>query len=124
MQTIKIKSITLNNFQSYSHLELNFPENPGFYFVKGKNLKEPEMGSEGVGKSSLFDAVCWAFYGKTPKGFKASDIVSWSFDKKSTSVTVQTNLGTLIREQSPNALLWQGGSHGSDSFKQDVGTLL
>ena len=108
MQTIKIKSITLNNFQSYSHLELNFPENPGFYFVKGKNLKEPEMGSEGVGKSSLFDAVCWAFYGKTPKGFKASDIVSWSFDKKSTSVTVQTNLGTLIREQSPNALLWQG----------------
>ncbi len=108
MQTIKIKHVTLDNFQSYSNLTLHFPENSGFYFVKGKNLKEPEMGSEGVGKSSLFDAICWAFYGKTPKGFKASDIVSWSFDKKSTSVTIQTSLGTLVRKQSPNMLLWQG----------------
>ncbi len=108
MKTLEILSVTLENFQSYKTLDFQFPTQSGFYFIKGQNKVDTGMGGEGAGKSTLFDAICWAFNGKTPGGFKAGDIVCWMFDKKTASVTVRTNQGVLKRTQSPNSLIWEG----------------
>lgn len=108
MKTVEIESIKINNFQSVDIAEIEFPKNNGFYFIKGLNQLEPEMGGNGAGKSTLLDAICWALYGKTPKGFKASSIVSWLFDKTSAEVVLKLNIGTITRIQSPNSLKWEG----------------
>lgn len=51
---------------------------PGFKFVRGRNEFEPELGSNGAAKSSLFDALCWCLYGRTIKNLRNPDVVPWS----------------------------------------------
>lgn len=106
-----IHSVTLTNFRSFKgahHIEL--PKKPGLYLVTGHNETEPRLGANGVGKSTLLDAMYWAFYGKTPRGLKASDVVTWG--EKSCSVTVTAFIGfdiyEITRTQSPNSLSVKG----------------
>ena len=49
----------------------------GLNFVTGKNLVEPDLGANGVGKSTLWDALYWVLYGRTLQGLKASGCASW-----------------------------------------------
>jgi DNA repair exonuclease SbcCD ATPase subunit len=58
--------MTVNNFASIGEgVVLEFT--PGTYFVKGDNRDDPSADSNGAGKSSLFDAVCWCLFGQTTK---------------------------------------------------------
>ncbi len=76
---MQLHSIGLTNFKSFrgSH-SFPFQDKPsGLHFVTGRNITEPALGANGVGKSSLFDAVYFALFGKTIRGLKAGDVVSW-----------------------------------------------
>lgn len=102
-----IHSITLEDFKSYAGKhEFVFPTEAGLYFLTGSNDVEPRLGSNGAGKSTLLDAIYWCLYGKTLRGLKASDVVTWG--KKSCSVTVLLVCGhttvSITRTQNPNSL--------------------
>jgi DNA repair exonuclease SbcCD ATPase subunit len=102
-----ISKIELENFRSFSGPHtFEFPTEPGLYAITGKNLENPRLGPNGVGKSTLLEAVFWAFYGRTSRGLKAGDVVSWG--AKSCSVDVHVLIGntdlTITRTQSPNSL--------------------
>jgi hypothetical protein len=60
-------SMELHNFKGVAgKLVWKFHEQPGFYFVRGENKKEPRLGGNGVGKTTLFvDAPYWILTGKT-----------------------------------------------------------
>src|SRR6516164_10253421 len=69
MVALRFKYVELYNFKSYrgTH-KFTFPQDPGLYLITGKNLIQPRLGSNGVGKSTLLDAIFWALYGRTPRG--------------------------------------------------------
>jgi len=106
-----IHSITFENFRSYSGKhKFDFPTEAGLYFLTGDNQLEPKLGSNGAGKSTLLDAIYWCLYGKTLRGLKSSDVVTWG--KKSCTVTLSLVCGHvtvhITRTQNPNSLELDG----------------
>ena len=49
----------------------------GLKYLSGQNLSNPELGPNGVGKSTLWDAVTYCLYGVSVRGLRASELVSW-----------------------------------------------
>lgn len=107
-----IKSIDIEGFKSYTKKQtLDFTKYDKLIFVTGENKIEPELSANGVGKSSLFEAVSWVLFGKTSTNLKAGDVKNWdtnrpcevtlSFEKNGTTYT-------LCRTWNPNTLLLNG----------------
>ena len=68
---IQFKKITVHNFGSYAHAELDL-QNKGFCLVSGQNNYAPDNAlSNGVGKSLCFSAICYALTGETVSGIKS-----------------------------------------------------
>lgn len=104
-----IHSVTLKDFKSFSGTHtFEFPTKYGLYLVTGMNLESPRLGPNGIGKSTLLDAIYWCFYGRTSRGLKGGDVITW--EQKSCIVTVDLTVGDerfqITRKQSPNALLF------------------
>lgn len=87
---MKVALITarIQNFKSWHAAELAFPTE-GFIFLGGENLVEPRLGANGSGKSSLWDAVCFCFYGSDALGNRASDLVTWGRKRPLVSVDLE-----------------------------------
>ena len=76
---IKLKNIVIENFLSIGEASIDFSNN-GYTIVKGINLNEDDLAvSNGSGKSSLFEAICWCLTGETIRGIK-SDISNINTD--------------------------------------------
>lgn len=108
---MKFNSLTLNNFKCFTKTTVELPDSNGLYLVTGKNLQVPALGSNGLGKSSLFDALCFVLYGKTAKGSKAGKLMNRNPDKKlGSGYSVEISLEkdgtthTIRRSWSPNSL--------------------
>lgn len=73
------KTITLENFKTFHGQHVfDFPEKQdGFFHLAGRNLLEPDLGANGVGKSTLWDALCWVLFGKSARGLKGKHLASW-----------------------------------------------
>ena len=70
-------SLYMEGFKTFAEpVTFDFTEHPedGLCFVTGNNKVDPELGANGAGKSTVFDA---ALFGKTSRGLKASDVASW-----------------------------------------------
>lgn len=102
------KSLSLQNFKCFSgSLEFVYPTDTGLYFVTGRNELDPELEANACGKSTLFcDAPCWCLYGKTPRGLRASDVISWtaSTSKVKFEFWLNDQLFQVVRSQHPNSL--------------------
>lgn len=106
-----IIKIELEDFRSFrGKHSFEFPTEPGLYAITGVNLDNPELGPNGVGKSTLLEAIYWCNYGRTTRGLKATDVINWG--AKGCAVTVQQLIGgqhlTVTRTQSPNSLMLNG----------------
>lgn len=69
---IQFKKLTVHNFGSYGHTELDL-QNRGFCLVSGQNnyVKDNAL-SNGAGKSFLWSAICYALTGETINGIKTN----------------------------------------------------
>lgn len=114
----------LRNFRSFrAEQVLEFPQEPGLYFLSGTNELEPRLDANGAGKSTLTDALCWLFFERTPRGLKAGDVCSWG-EAGGTRVELDFVAGsseecTVRRTWKPNAwtLHWAGSDHQEDLAK-------
>jgi DNA repair exonuclease SbcCD ATPase subunit len=71
---LTFKNLKIQNFMSIGDAELDLQEN-NFVLVKGENNNLQDVaGSNGSGKSSIFDAIVWCLTGETSRGTK--DIVN------------------------------------------------
>lgn len=67
---VDFKHITIHNFMSFGHVELSFNDD-GFIRVTGVNENPSDnAGSNGSGKSSLWEALVWVITGDTIRGTK------------------------------------------------------
>lgn len=110
---MKVRFLTIEleafkSFQGKGH-KLSFVDRrSGLHFMRGVNKVEPRLGSNGAGKSSVWDAVCWCLYGRTVSGLKNTDIRSWA-DRHTTRVVVTLTVDAtpydIERTAHPNELL-------------------
>jgi DNA repair exonuclease SbcCD ATPase subunit len=104
---LHLLSVRLFNFKSYyGKHEWVLPVEPGLYYITGKNRFNPRLGSNGIGKSTLTDAINWVLYGKTSRGLRAGDVISWG--KSSCTATLTLQIGEIeykvTRTQNPNGI--------------------
>lgn len=104
---MRITKLILQNFKSFrgSH-EILFDCIPQVIRVTGHNYIDAELGANGVGKSTLFDAISWALFGKTLQGVGGAHVESRNCDEPTAvDLVMQTRTGQLhIRRVRPQKL--------------------
>lgn len=110
MDQIVFQEITLENFKSFRRRQtFAFPDQPGFFFLKGINNCHSDLGSNGSGKSSLWDALLWVLYGQSVRGQRAGSLRHrFMEDRSGYSVELKMRIGgnslALSRGWNPNSL--------------------
>jgi DNA repair exonuclease SbcCD ATPase subunit len=123
---VSFAHLEMENFKSFAgRHELPLKDFAyGLHFVKGDNQFEPRLESNGAGKSTIWDALCWCLYGKTPGGLRNPDVRPWE-GKKSTIVEVELyrdkKRHVVTRTISPNALRIDGKDAGPEAVEKLVG---
>lgn len=92
---MNLDSITISNFRVFDQFEFKFPKTPGVFLFAGSNVDRPELGSNGVGKSSLWDAVAFILYGESTRRLKGGELVRDGED--TITGTLTTDIGTIQR---------------------------
>lgn len=112
--------LQLENFRSYESLDFTFPN--GLTLVDGSN---------GAGKSTIFDAFFWARYGwlpkwEGPKGGRADAVIRRGTEKA--RVTVHERIGQdeiIIERQRPHKLtVWKNGEKLKSCSQEDLENML
>lgn len=125
----EFRSISFQGFRSFRDEEvMKLPKTPGVFLITGENQVEPELGANGVGKSSFADGLCWGLFGKTSKGHRAKDIGNWTGDYlTAVSINFYDECGdnTITRRWNPNALVHQLEDYDPKTIEQhDVERIL
>jgi len=71
---ISFHSVEIYNFVTHRHTFFEMADGQSVY-IGGLNLDAAAITSNGVGKSLLFDAVCWCLYDVTIRGFKKDQVI-------------------------------------------------
>jgi DNA repair exonuclease SbcCD ATPase subunit len=104
--------IELENFKCFSGKHrFDISAKAGLYYIRGNNLAEPEQGSNGVGKSTLWDAFFWAWTGRTIGDNRPGAAVEPWEGKGKVSVTLYFGAPhdiKLTRTRRPNSLTLNG----------------
>jgi DNA repair exonuclease SbcCD ATPase subunit len=106
---MRFETLTLNRFRSFINTTvLDLSAGPGLVLVTGRNEVDPMLAANGVGKSTLFDALCWVLSGKTGRGGRGPSVLPEGKDGPALVTLQGTNRGNsfvLTRQQSPNKLM-------------------
>jgi DNA repair exonuclease SbcCD ATPase subunit len=127
MKKVEFLGIGIKNFKAFAEARLDLEAmGPGLHFIRGRNLKEPALGSNGSGKSSIWDALCWCLYGRTVEGLRNPDITPWFGKKRGTEVTLEMRVDgktyILTRSANPNMLhLQEDGGKGEAPQSGSIG---
>jgi len=122
---------TIENFLIIKRAEISLAT-PSLSLVLGYSSDGGKADSNGVGKSSVFEAICWCLYGKTYKGLAHDDVVS-NKSKGGTRVSVELVIGdrliTVVRHRAHkkhnNKLhIFDDGKNISPFRQQDADALL
>jgi DNA repair exonuclease SbcCD ATPase subunit len=123
MKTISFQRLHAENFKVYTDFTFNFTQfGPGCHSIRGVNKVTPRLGSNGTGKSTLWDALLFALFGKTAKKLRAGDVVPYgtNFNPKVTlDFTVDGAPHRIIRRAWPHALTLHKGDHAVAQSSQE-----
>lgn len=67
----------------------------GLVLIQGENEDDSSANSNGVGKSSIVDALCWCLYGETARGISGDAVIN-KVAKKNTRVEIHVQDGDSI----------------------------
>lgn len=114
---MKLKRLSIRNFRSFTTGQVLDIESLdiGLHYVTGVNEVDPDLGSNGSGKSSLFEALIWILFGKISTNHKAGLIANWEGEGPIEGVLVfekDQELYTLERT-------WSKGSNKVVLYVQD-----
>lgn len=88
---IRFKSVTLRNFLSYgNNTTIVNLERPGTTLIQGEDLDNTTHGksANGVGKTTIINAICFAGYNKTISKFSVDELIN-DVNKKEMEVTIE-----------------------------------
>lgn len=120
MSQLKIKNITMKNFLSVGEVtqSVNF-ENRDLMLVLGENLDQGGNDNRnGVGKSALVNALCYAFFGQAMTNIKLGNLINKT-NGKGMMVTVDFETGgneyRIERGRGPTRFAFYMNGHDVDS---------
>jgi len=107
---MKLRRMEFGGFRTFAQpTQFHFGNAPGLYFLEGgENAVDPELGSNGVGKSSVWSALCWILFGKTADGLKAGVLHSWTATGKGYYGKLWIGRRIVQRSWKPNKLTLDG----------------
>lgn len=85
---LEFLSVEVRNFLTYGNTPFKFEFNKGINLIKGRN---------GVGKSSIINAVLFGLFGRISKDVKKNDIVNWKNDKNCEVVLILKKQDSIIK---------------------------
>lgn len=97
------RQLVVSGFRSFREPQTFTFGDVGLVYITGANLVEPELGANGIGKSTLFEALHWVLYGKTSRNLRASEVANWA-DATQCMVELQFDDHILRRTWNPNTL--------------------
>lgn len=113
MSEFKIKNIKAKNFLCFGEegIEVDFETKGNIILLQGRNLdnisenEEEQLCSNGVGKSSIGDAIVFALTGKTIRKFKKVEQIINNTAGKGLSVELYVNDLRIVRTRSSTSTL-------------------
>jgi DNA repair exonuclease SbcCD ATPase subunit len=72
---MKIQSIAISNFLTIGDAKIELDDR-GLLLIQGVNGDDPSAESNGAGKSSVVDALCWGIFGTTARGVTGDAVVN------------------------------------------------
>lgn len=88
---MKIIKAEIKNFLTISEATMELSDR-GLMLITGTNDDDTSANSNGAGKSSLVDALCWALYGSTARDVTADDVINEKAKKDcSVQLTIEDN---------------------------------
>lgn len=88
-------SLQIQNFLTIGQSGVIYLDKRGLNLLQGQNDDDPSAASNGAGKSSIPDALCWALYGQTARG-ESGDAVINATVKKNCWVEVRLLDGDIL----------------------------
>jgi DNA repair exonuclease SbcCD ATPase subunit len=107
---VKITSVRAANFRTLEDVRLDLNRLPGLYYMTGKNLDRPRLGANGIGKSSIWQALYWAAYGVTTDGLRAEALCGPALPRYGVRLNLRADKRTekVYRGWNPNRLQCDG----------------
>jgi len=123
---MQILKLTIQGFKSFTKEQiLDFNKIPvGLTFISGENKVEPSLGGNGVGKSAIWDALTFVFFGKTSTNNKAGELKNWETPTKckvSVEFEQHNAMYTLERTWNPNTLKLNESTVTQDEVNELIG---
>lgn len=124
MSHIVFETVALTNFRSFSGTHVFvLDRGPALVYIAGQNRVDPQLGANGVGKSTLFDALLWVLYGKTGRDNRpGASVEPWAgppATKVSLQLVVDDKSMTITRSRNPNALTVQYAERAKGTVVQE-----
>jgi DNA repair exonuclease SbcCD ATPase subunit len=121
---VNVKSIMLEGFRSFKNqCAWTLPTDPGLYLVSGENRLDPQLGGNAAGKSSLWDAVVWGFYGKSARGLPSTQLLTWGRRHAKVEIGFERNGATrhVVRTINPNGITLDGKPTDQETLTKALG---
>lgn len=93
---MKILKLKIENFLVITEAEINLADR-GLMLIQGVNNADTSAASNGAGKSSIADALCWAIYGVTARGETGDQVVNNTAGKNTRVEVVIVDNMTVYR---------------------------
>lgn len=126
---MKIPSLQIENFLTIGSASLELDDR-GLLLIQGINSADSSATSNGAGKSSAVDGLCWCLYGETARGVSGDEVVNRTAKKDTSVVTVIEDGEVQYRieryrkhtKQKNQLLVWQILSPGTPPVALHKGT--
>ena len=104
---MQLTDLTIKNFLTITEASVRL-SNRGLLLIQGENKEDSSATSNGSGKSSLVDAICWCLFGTTARKVAGDRVVNRKAKKNCTvSIRIEDDSGDVYlieRTRKPNAL--------------------
>jgi DNA repair exonuclease SbcCD ATPase subunit len=91
---MKFKTLEIEHFLAIKDGKVSLADR-GLVLIQGVNMDDTSAESNGAGKSSLADALCWCLYGVTARGVTGDDVIN-DTAAKGTRVMVEVEDGDIL----------------------------
>lgn len=93
---MKFPKLYLQNFLTIGTAEIDLSDR-GLVLIQGENTDDSSALSNGAGKSSVVDGLCWLFFGVTARGVTGDAVINRTAKKDCMASAYVNDEGTLYR---------------------------
>lgn len=107
---IEFGSVVITDFKAFKGRHSLALNGEGVVYVVGENRVAKRLSGNGAAKSTIWDALCWCLYGRTPLGLRNNDVKPWDGGRPFVVVCLVIDGSEVLiqRSTNPNKFLING----------------